>query len=371
MQLVGVLGNPQSVGFWNEALRVARLRLDAGEAPSGELTLEAAHAANHAGDPELGGQLAELALADKGGRDSGDGPRRVAAAGRAASRRGSDAGGSGTPRSQRSGEWTATPISVSACSSGSCGGPHLVAALLDRMLGWSEEGQWQRFIGRLRNSYGPGAQGIGDVATSEAIASNPEIPEPARRLAAAMHRVGLVVTGDGDLAAESAFADIPAPPFHDDADVAGLASLVFASLKTTKRGGELESYLSRVIHEAVRQRARAASGGCGGPRIRQLRACTSGGVAIATLPAGLLRRSSSSCEPIPFNTMVVVRANAVGVAAFTGDFEGTIAAHDRLQSWIAHREPLAVQQPMVARAAGWAAHLAGPRGSESATAGRR
>lgn len=62
----------------------------------------------------------------------------------------------------------------------------------------------------------------------------------------------------------------------------------------------------------------------------------------------------------PFNTMVVVKAHAVGVAAFTGDFEGTIAAHDRLQSWIAHREPLAAQLPMVARAAGWAAQLRDP-----------
>src|SRR6202042_701281 len=45
----------------DDALRVARWRLDAGSAVPPEHLLDAARAANLAGDPELGAQLAQLA----------------------------------------------------------------------------------------------------------------------------------------------------------------------------------------------------------------------------------------------------------------------------------------------------------------------
>ena len=45
----------------DDSLRVARLLLDSGASLSADLALDAAQAANHAGDPDLGAQLADLA----------------------------------------------------------------------------------------------------------------------------------------------------------------------------------------------------------------------------------------------------------------------------------------------------------------------
>ena len=60
----------------DDALRAARLRLDAGVALSAGLALDAARAANRAGDPDLGAELAELAGAD-GDLAAGDAPGPV------------------------------------------------------------------------------------------------------------------------------------------------------------------------------------------------------------------------------------------------------------------------------------------------------
>ncbi|RKQ93024.1 regulatory LuxR family protein [Solirubrobacter pauli] len=54
----------------DDALRVVRLLLDAGAPIPPQLLVDAARAANLAGDPELGAQLGELAVADGGGLDA-------------------------------------------------------------------------------------------------------------------------------------------------------------------------------------------------------------------------------------------------------------------------------------------------------------
>ena len=51
----------------DDALRIARLLLDAGAPIPPQLLVDAARAANLAGDPELGAQLAELALRERAG----------------------------------------------------------------------------------------------------------------------------------------------------------------------------------------------------------------------------------------------------------------------------------------------------------------
>ena len=54
----------------DDALRIVRLLLDAGAPIPPLLLVDAARAANLAGDPELGAQLGELAVADGGGVDA-------------------------------------------------------------------------------------------------------------------------------------------------------------------------------------------------------------------------------------------------------------------------------------------------------------
>jgi DNA-binding NarL/FixJ family response regulator len=62
----------------------------------------------------------------------------------------------------------------------------------------------------------------------------------------------------------------------------------------------------------------------------------------------------------PFGAMVLVRCTAVGIACFTGDFDGTLTAHERLEAWIAQRPPLTAQRVAVARAAAWAQWVRSP-----------
>jgi hypothetical protein len=53
----------------------------------------------------------------------------------------------------------------------------------------------------------------------------------------------------------------------------------------------------------------------------------------------------------PYNTMLAVRATAVSIACSTGDFDGAVAAYERLQSRVRRHPPLPAQRPAIARAA--------------------
>jgi hypothetical protein len=59
----------------------------------------------------------------------------------------------------------------------------------------------------------------------------------------------------------------------------------------------------------------------------------------------------------PFNVMVAVHALRVGLTSFTGDFDATITALDRLHAWCESHEPLPIQRVPVRRAEGWALRL--------------
>ena len=62
----------------------------------------------------------------------------------------------------------------------------------------------------------------------------------------------------------------------------------------------------------------------------------------------------------PFNAMATVRALQVGVACFTGDFDGTMTALERMQAWCEIHPPLPLQRVPVRRAEGWALRMRNP-----------
>ena len=60
----------------------------------------------------------------------------------------------------------------------------------------------------------------------------------------------------------------------------------------------------------------------------------------------------------PFNVMLAVRALQVGVASFTGDFDGTMTALDRLHAWCESHAPAAARNACpLRRAEGWALRM--------------
>ena len=113
-QLVEVLEARPNFGA-DDALRVARLRLDAGEPLSTDLLLQAADAANRAGDPEFGHELASLIPADAGGLASGSDPGPLAGDEKSLRRSTSGARGGRGPGgrgSRRDGISTPTPLAL-------------------------------------------------------------------------------------------------------------------------------------------------------------------------------------------------------------------------------------------------------------------
>jgi DNA-binding NarL/FixJ family response regulator len=344
-----------------EALRLARLRLEAGAAVGDELSLRAARAANRAGDPELGAELAELALAGDGGLEAA---MALAQARRQAGRR-TDA--------------AAILASAERLAPGDPGArayvrerigllywelrrPDEVRAFLDRIAGWSADRAWQDFVAGLGTTYSGLAEGLGDIAAAERIATNESLPEDPRRLGAVAHRLGLLLAGDGDRAANGAFGDLPGPALSDEADIAALATLVLVAIETGQRWDELELYLTRVMHDAARARVREAAG------IAAL------GIARLQLLRGRYREASRWLVEAevhlsrrdPYNAMIGVRCTAVGIACFSGDYETAAAAHERLESWAAAHAPLTSQRPLIARAGAWVQGMRSP-----AAAGRR
>jgi ATP/maltotriose-dependent transcriptional regulator MalT len=61
-----------------------------------------------------------------------------------------------------------------------------------------------------------------------------------------------------------------------------------------------------------------------------------------------------------FNVMLSVRALRVGIACFTGDFDGTMSALERLRRFAERHPPLAVQRVPMLRAEGWALRMRNP-----------
>ena len=344
LRLVSVLERRRPFGP-DEALRVARLRLDAGAALPEELTLEAARAANRAGDPQLGGQLAELALADGGGL-------AVALVLAQAQRL------QGLPA-----EAEATYAAVEALAPGDPAArlyarerlgvlywelrrTEEAMALLDRMAKWSDERGWQMFMARIRGTYEGVTGGLRNTATIAEMADDESLAEAPRRLGGALHRLGLTIAGDGDAATDGAFAHLPTLPVRDEADVAMLATFAFAAIESGHRLAELEEYLTRLVGDAIRMHVRDMAGvaALGLGRLYLLRGRYRDAARWLTEAEVQLQRGD------PFNQLVIVRAAAVLVAAGTRDYDAALAAHARLSAWVAEHEPLAAQRPGIARA---------------------
>ena len=142
----------------------------------------------------------------------------------------------------------------------------------------------------------------------------------------------------------------------DDADVAALAVLGLAALDSGVRWRELEASMSAIVRDGVRAHDHGAAG-----------------VAAFTLAhlqflrgryrdaaRWLAEAQVHARQRDPFNSVVPIESLAVGVAAFTGDFDGARAALERLHAACERREPLPVQRVLVRRAEGWALRLRNP-----------
>ncbi len=256
LQLVEVLECRVAFGS-DDALRSARLRLDAGAALSTELALHGARAANHAGDPDLGAELATLAGADTdlvAGMllaQSHTMRNRYEEADTALAAVEALAPGDANARDylrQRLSLWH-----WGLRRSGETG------ALLDRAKTWSQDAGWRTFTSRIRMTYDALGDGF-DSPLDPAENGDPAVSDEARRALATMQTMSAFLAGQGDTAAAAAFAARPAIPLRDFGDAGALAALSLIALETGHRWDEVEQYMNGVVHHAVRAHDHAAAG---------------------------------------------------------------------------------------------------------------
>ncbi len=359
LQLVDVVEARDGFGP-DDALRAARLRLDAGVGLSPSLALEAARAASRAGDPDLGAELAALA-----GADADLAAGMLLARSHAMRNRYEDAEAAlaaieplapGDPNARdyiRQRLWLYHWGLRRAADSG---------ALLDRAQAWSDDASWRWFTSRIRRTYAALSDGFAAPPDPDESAGDPDVTDEARRSVSVLRRMSGFLAGEGDAAAAEAFAERPPIPLRDDADAVALASLSLIAVEAGYRWDELEQYMGGAMRHAVRARDHVAAG---------LAAFTLArlhflGARYRDAVRWLAEAEVHFQQHDPFNVLLTVRALQVGTACFTGDFDGTMAALDRLHAWSESHGPLPAQRVPVRRAEGWALRM-----RDTAEAGRQ
>jgi DNA-binding NarL/FixJ family response regulator len=353
LELVEVIEAREPFGP-DDALRSARLRLDAGAPLPPALTRTAAAAANSAGDPDLGAELA----AGAGAAESIEAAMLLAQAHVMRSRY-ADAETAFAAVEQLAPldpdharrylarrlwlyqwglRWTAE-----------------TAALIDRAASWFDTEEWARLIARLRQSYETLPVGFGEPE-DYAPSDDPALTDEGHRIRAVMHTIATFVGGEGNAAAVEAFAARPPVPLRDPPDIAMLGALALVATETGYRWDEVEEYMGDVLRAGVRSHDHDAAG-LGAFTLARLR-FVKGAYRDAT--RWLAEAEVHLVQRDPFNVMLQVRCLRVGIAAFGSDFEAAATALERMRAWAENHPPLPLQLVPLRRAEGWVLRLRNP-----------
>ena len=344
----------------DDALRAARLRLDAGVALPPSLALEAARAANRAGDPDVGAELAELAGATT---DLSAGMLLAQSyAMRNRFEQAEAALAAVEPLAPRAPNARDYIRQRSWLYQWGLRRTEDIGVLLDRAEGWSEEQGWRGFTTRMRLTYAAMVDGFATLPDAARGPGDSPVADEIQRGHATMRTMSAFLSGRGDAAAAEAFTARPAMPLRDASETGALAALSLIGLETGYRWDELEQYMGEVLGHAVRGRDHGAAGlaAFALARLHFLKG------RYRDAARWLAETELHFQQQDPFNTTLAVRALEVGLASFTGDFDGAIAALDRMHVWAENHEPLPQQRVHVRRAEGWARRM-----RNAAEAGRR
>jgi DNA-binding NarL/FixJ family response regulator len=335
----------------DDALRAARLRLDAGAELSPSLALRAARAANRAGDPDLGTALAGMASPDVD-LEAG----MLMAQSHAMRNRFEQAEAalaaveSLAPGDPNARDYLRQRLWLYQWGLRRPGG---IGPLLDRAQEWSADTTWRGFTSRIRLTYDALGDGFAALPGPVEDPVDSGVSDESRRGLAVMQNMTAFLVGQGDAAAAAAFGARPPMPLRDSADTAALGVMTLIAVEAGDRWPELEQYVSEVVRHAVRTRDHAAAG------------LSAFALARLHFLRGRYRDASRWVAEAevhfqqhdPFNAMLGIRSLQVGIAYFTGDFDRTMSATARLRAWADEHEPLPAQRVAVRRAEGWALRM--------------
>ena len=180
-----------------DALRVARLVLDAGGRIPPALVLDAGRAANLAGDPALGAQLAEIARADGAGLEA----TLLLARAHTVRQRFADAEAALAADEDRA---PGDPVAIvyveqrMFCLYWGLRRPDDAQALLDRATTWSADPAWQRRLDPLKVALAAlTGDFAGTVEATARILAAPDVDPAVRRRMTTLHATSLLFTGPG------------------------------------------------------------------------------------------------------------------------------------------------------------------------------
>ncbi len=345
-----------------DALRVARWRLDAGAPVPPALVLDAARAANQAGDPDLGGLLAQQAL------DAGAGVQATLLLARAhvVRKRFREAE---TVLAAAEGRIDDPPLALEylelRCYVLQWGleRPDLLPGLLERAESWWPEAEWQRRLDLVRvHALSLTADPEAMLAVSSRTLAEPDLDATLRRQMEPVHVSNLLYSGRTREAVELARRIRPAPPLRGRSEEHAFAIWVGALWLSGLGWEELAAELPGAMAAATRgddpSGSQRAALGLGLLAMGQGR-CSEAARWFAESELHDERSDGLGARPI-------ARSMRVGLASMSGDPDGAAEALERMSEAFAGDVPHPVLRPFIVRGQAWGALAAGdaPRAQE-------
>jgi DNA-binding NarL/FixJ family response regulator len=352
----------------DDALRIARWQLEAGAELAPDHLLDAARAANLAGDPELAATLAEHGLAAGGGLDA----TLVLSRAHIIRNRFADAeavlaGAEGqAPGDPAALGYIAQRVHVLYWG---LGRGDAAGAFLDRAERWSDDPDWLGRLDPWRLVLSDLNEGVDDYADRagdvQRRLADPSLDDRARRQAELAHLFRLMAAGRAKDAYALAWRDRRAVPLRDNYDAAMLGLMCVIELEAGEDWGELATYAAELVRDGVRAGDHQAAG---------TGAFTLAALAMARGRYRDAERWTAEAEghfvvQDAFGTVFSVRALEVGIGLFTGDPARARDALALVHAMLAGDRPLPTQVGYLARAEGWGARaLSDMTGAEAFTA---
>ncbi len=332
-----------------DSLRIARWLLDAGEPIPASTLLQAAAAANLAGDPQLGVRLAHRAL------DAGAGLQASLLLARAHTiqseyEQAAKVLAAAEPEIDSEADAVDYLEQQTAVLYFGLRRSEELHRLLDRAHAWWDSPEWRDRLSPLRL--------VGDEATppnlaaaaSAEILADQSVDPEVRRRVAPLHAANLLNSGSVREAFELAQRIRPSVPLRDLTDEIAFVLWSAIAIESGLGWSELETWATAALTDGVRLGSRAAAGrgalALGGLRFSQGRFIEAGRwLAEAELQLELHDAAG---------LLAITNSMQVGVAYFTSDHEAVGPALARCRAAVGDNEPLPNQLPYFARAEAWA-----------------
>jgi DNA-binding CsgD family transcriptional regulator len=338
----------------DDSLRVARWLIEAGGEVPRELLLDAARAANLAGDPDLGAELAQRAV----DAELGLAATLVLSRARMIRNRFADAetvlaaAEPLVPGDSQALAYLAQRMHVLYWGLGRA---DEASALLARAGNWSADPGWQRGLEPWElvvSGFVAGVEGYVETSDGPATAAADTLPTGLEsRQAGLAHMFRLMAAGRVKESYSLVRRSRPQAPLSDNYDASVLGLMVVVGLEAGEDCADLESYMTEVLRDGVRVGDHQAAG---------LGAFTLASLSIARGRYHDARRWIAEADghfvhQDAFGTAFSSQVLKVGIAFFTGDLAGARDALAIVHAMLGEGGPLPNHVGYLARAEGWAA----------------